>query len=223
MLTLFDDLKNIFSKRIKILYDFTCIDFSEYKNNYKSALVYAIPHIKMMDIKNYKKEVFENYILQARNEVNDIQNEIENVLIKYSVKYIFPPIVQKDEEYLLAPISFKQLGVNAGIGWIGKNDLLVTNEYGPRVRLGAVLIDYDFPLKKVIMKNNCPENCVLCINSCPYKALKNKKWINGIERDEIIDYKLCNIKRSLSLKKTGHKHPCGYCMVSCIYGIKNNT
>ena len=175
-----------------------------------------------MDIKNYKEEIFEQYIIQARNEINDLENKIENILLKYSVKYVFPPITQKDEIDLIAPISFKQLGINAGIGWIGKNDLLITNEYGPRIRLGAVLIDYTFPLDNKLKENNCPDECILCINSCPYKALKNKKWINGIKRDEIINYKLCNAKRSLFVKKLGRKHSCGYCMVSCFYGLKNN-
>ena len=221
MITLYDDIKTIFTKKPKILYGFTssCIDLSEYKDNYKSALVYAVPYIKNMNIENYKEEFLEQCIIQAGNEINDIQNEIEDVLIKYSVNYIFPSIAQKDEENLLAPISFKQLGVNAGIGWIGKNDLLVSNEYGPRLRLGAVLMDYDFQQNTMIKKNNCPENCVLCINACPYKVLKNKLWINGIKRDEIIDYKLCNNKRSLFIKKIGRKHSCGYCIVSCNYGL----
>ena len=222
MLTLNDEITNIFIKKPKTLYGFTCVDFSEYKNNYKSALVYAIPHIKYMDIKYYKEDVLEQYIVQARNEINDIQNEIENILLKYSVKYIFPSVTQRDEQDLLAPISFKQLGVNAGIGWIGKNDLLVTNEYGPRIRLGAVLIDFNFPFNSNLKENKCPENCILCVKSCPYKALKNKMWTNGIKRDEIIDYSLCNIKRSLYIKQIGRKHSCGYCMVSCFYGLKNN-
>jgi len=224
MITLYDDIKTIFTKKPKILYGFTssCIDLSEYGDNYKSALVYAVPHIKNMDIDNYKEDILEQYIIQARTEINDIQNKIENVLLKYSAKYIFPSITQRNEEDLLAPISFKQLGVNAGIGWMGKNDLLVSNEYGPRLRLGVVLIDYDFPQNTIIKENNCPENCVLCINACPHKALKNTLWINGIKRDEIIDYKLCNNKRSIFIRKTGRKHSCGYCMVSCNYGLGKN-
>jgi len=222
MSSLYDEIINIFIKKPKILFGFTCVDFSEYNNNFKSALVYAIPHIKCMDIKNYKENILEQYIIQARNEISDIQNEIENILLKYSVKYIFPLITQNDEQDLLAPISFKQLGVNAGIGWIGKNDLLVTNEYGPRIRLGAVLIDFDFPININLKENKCPENCILCINSCPYKALKNKMWANSVKRDEIINYKLCNKKRSLYINEIGRKHSCGYCMVSCIYGLNNH-
>jgi epoxyqueuosine reductase QueG len=220
---LYDEIINVFAKRPKILYGFSCIKFSEYKDQYKSALVYAVPHIKIMDIKSYNEEILDQYIIQACNEINCLQNEIENILLKYTIKYFFPSITQKDEQNLLAPISFKQLGINAGIGWIGKNDLLITSEYGPRVRLGAVLLDYDFPLNKKIMENNCNKNCMLCINSCPYKALKNKKWTNGIKRDEIINYKLCNIKRSSYLKQIGRKHSCGYCMVSCIYGLNKNN
>lgn len=39
-------------------------------------------------------------------------------------------------------------------------------------------------------------------------------------RDEIINYKLCNQKRSLYIKKHGRKNSCGLCMVVCPYGEK---
>jgi epoxyqueuosine reductase QueG len=146
MKTLYEEIVYIFAMNPQYLYGFTLINFSEYKDIYKSALVYAIPHIKIVDIENYNEETLDHYINQACKEINYLQNEIEEILLKYSIKYIFPQIIQRNEQDLSAPISFKQLGIDAGIGWIGKNDLLVTNEYGPRVRLGAVLMDYDFSI-----------------------------------------------------------------------------
>jgi len=45
MSALYDEIINIFIKKPKILFGFTSVDFSGYKNNFKSALVYAIPHV----------------------------------------------------------------------------------------------------------------------------------------------------------------------------------
>ena len=46
MITLYDEINEYFSKSSKILYGFTYINFSEYKDTYKSALVCSSPYKK---------------------------------------------------------------------------------------------------------------------------------------------------------------------------------
>jgi epoxyqueuosine reductase len=58
----------------------------------------------------------------------------------------------------------------AGLGWQGKNTLLVSRTYGCRLSLGALMIDipvdnYDQP-----HSNHCG-NCTACIDSCPTQTL----------------------------------------------------
>jgi len=50
-----------------------------------------------------------------------------------------------DEESAMGHVSHKAFARAAGLGWIGKNILLITPKYGPRVRLATVLTD--IPLK----------------------------------------------------------------------------
>ncbi|SHH29015.1 tRNA epoxyqueuosine(34) reductase QueG [Clostridium grantii] len=56
-----------------------------------------------------------------------------------------------------------------GIGFIGKNKMFITEKYGSYVFLGEIITDlkmeWDNPLK-----NKC-EECFLCLNACPSKAL----------------------------------------------------
>lgn len=116
------------------------------------------------------------------------------------------------------PFSFKFAGVNAGLGWIGKNGVLITEKYGPRVRLSAILIDYDLPIGTPIKKSKCPVECNICVNTCPHNALTGYEWNIYTKRADLINYKLCNQKRSLYLKAHNRKNSCGLCMVSCPIG-----
>ena len=43
----------------------------------------------------------------------------------------------------------------------GKNNLVITRRYGPRVRFGAVFVDADWPADRPILDYYCP-SCTLC-------------------------------------------------------------
>ncbi|MDO5517416.1 MAG: epoxyqueuosine reductase [Clostridium sp.] len=213
-------LKKLFKTMPEVIYGFSNISFSEFKKHYKCALVFFIPHEKILTLDNYKEQLLEDIIGQARNKVDLLIPELEKVLKEHSIKHYVPPVAQSSEETLLAPFSFKFAAVNAGLGWIGKNSLFITEKYGPRGRLGAVLIDYDFKTGNIVSDSLCKDNCNRCVAICPYKALHGVKWNINKKRAELIDYKLCNQRRSLYIKDHGRKNSCGLCLVSCPYGVK---
>ncbi|MEL7027633.1 MAG: reductive dehalogenase [Pseudomonadota bacterium] len=63
--------------------------------------------------------------------------------------------------------------IQAGLGELGRNSILITKEYGPRVRLGRVLTDmplsHDAP-KSFGVAKTC-EICRRCANNCPPQAI----------------------------------------------------
>ena len=71
-------------------------------------------------------------------------------------------------------IPLKTSAVRCGLGCQGKNTLLITPDYGPRVRLISVLtsaeLDVDVPFKE----NICGD-CERCVVACPTKALEPYK------------------------------------------------
>jgi epoxyqueuosine reductase len=73
-----------------------------------------------------------------------------------------------------ANIPLKTAAVKCGLGCQGKNTLLVTPTYGPRVRLVSVLttaeLDADEPYKEDLCKD-----CVRCVLACPAKAIEPYK------------------------------------------------
>ncbi|MBD5526896.1 MAG: epoxyqueuosine reductase [Lachnospiraceae bacterium] len=214
-----EKIRQIFLKYPNILYGFTSISYSQYASQYRSALVLAVPYGEQLTIKNYTEERFEKGIQDAKKALEEIVAQVEEILNEQKVKYYIPPAAQSDEEELIAPFSFKYAAVNAGLGWIGKNDVVITEKYGPRVRLSAVLIDNPFVYGQRITKSNCPDSCRKCVEICSYNALHDVKWDIDALRDDLIDYKLCNQKRSLYIEKHGRKNACGLCMVACPIGI----
>lgn len=216
-----EKIRKIFLEYPEVIYGFTDIEYSEYCKQYKSALVFAVPYGEQLTMSNYTEEKFDKGIQDAKKILEKILMQIENILIECEVKHFIPPVAQNNEEELIAPFSFKYAAVNAGLGWIGKNDVIITEKYGPRVRLSAILIDNDFTYGQKITKSECPVSCTKCVDICPYNALHNTNWDINTLRSEIIDYKLCNLKRSRYIKKHGRKNACGLCMVICPIGIKN--
>ncbi len=210
-------IQQIFAKVPETKYGYTKISYSSFSTEFQSALVLAVPYDKQLNIDNYTEEAFDKSILNAKYKLEQILKDIALVLKEERIKYYIPPVAQQSEEDLLAVFSFKYAAVNAGLGWIGKNDVLITEEYGPRVRLSAVLIDYPFEPGERITESRCG-TCSKCVDICPHKALKGVNWNINAQRSEIIDYHLCNQKRSAYIESHGRKHACGLCMVVCPFG-----
>lgn len=214
------NIRNIFAEYPEVIYGFTKIAYSEYADTYKSALVFAVPYGEQLTIETYSEEKFEKGIQDAKKTEERILAQLSKMLAENDILYCIPPMAQNNEEDLIAPFSFKFAAVNAGLGWIGKNDVVITKKYGPRVRLSVILINEQFVYGSKIVKSNCPESCKKCVDVCPHKALHDVQWNINSLRSDIIDYRLCNEKRSLYIKTHGRKNACGLCMAACPFGTQ---
>ena len=212
-------IQQIFSSVPGVKYGYTDISYSSFSEEHQSALVFAVPYEQQLRLEDYTEEAFDNSILNAKYKLEQILNDIEFALAEEGISYYIPPVAQQNEEELLALFSFKYAAVNAGLGWIGKNDVLITEEYGPRVRLSAVLIDYPFEYGNKMTESRCG-SCTKCVDICPHKALTGANWNINTLRNELIDYHLCNQKRSAYIESHGRKNACGLCMAVCPYGMK---
>ena len=78
-----------------------------------------------------------------------------------------------DQRTLTALLSYKHVAQLAGLGTIGRNSLLITPEYGPRVRLACLLTEApleSFSFSPPAGKQVCLQ-CDACIQACPVQAL----------------------------------------------------
>lgn len=114
-----------------------------------------------------------------------------------------------DQRYLVGLLSLKHLAVRAGLGHIGRNSLLITPQYGPRVRLTALVTDAEILPDKILEIDFCKNCDSPCISSCPVGALK--KPVNN-ERYSINKF-ACS--QYLNTRPT-----CGICLKICPVGNK---
>lgn len=127
--------------------------------------------------------------------------------------------VKTEGDEYTAIFQHKTAATRAGLGWIGKNGLLVTPEYGPRIRMGTVLTDMELPYGQPVTEGRCG-NCRLCVSNCPAGALHGVNWKAGMPRKELVDAHACSVFMHDNFKSIGRGSVCGVCMRVCPFGAK---
>ena len=214
-----NEIKKIIDQRSDAIVSVADISYSMFKDNYKRAIVIAQHYEYPLADEGYNEEKFHHVLVGSKTAINEKINRIKQLADKYGIKSFVPPTSQIDETELKAPFSFKYAAVQAGLGWIGKNGVLITRKFGPRVRLGAILMDYPLDCGNPVKKSYCG-NCNACVEACPWKLIKGINWTVSTKRDELLDYQSCNKKRSEYLEICGRKHECGHCILACPRGTR---
>ena len=126
-----------------------------------------------------------------------------------------------DQENWYAAISHKAVARMAGLGWQGKNLLLITPQYGSRVRLATILtkapLDVDGPVK-----NRCGD-CTACYDACPARAIKGVNTETHYKnRNEAMYFSRCVEMVAGEFSKIPEIGVpiCGICIKVCPFGRK---
>jgi epoxyqueuosine reductase len=123
--------------------------------------------------------------------------------------------------------SHKMAATRAGLGWIGKTALMVTEKFGPRVRFASVLLKEPLekngnPIEKSVkpVEKSLCGNCNICVEECPAGAGNGIQWDINIGRDSFFDAFACMNKcRELCLNNLGRNITiCGICVKVCPVG-----
>ncbi|HOW86636.1 MAG TPA: hypothetical protein P5119_12305 [Candidatus Aminicenantes bacterium] len=105
-----------------------------------------------------------------------------------------------------AHVSHKHVGRAAGLGWLGRNNLLVNPRLGSRFRLVTVLTD--MPLASgAPLERDCGD-CRACLAACPCRAI-------GESREDF-DHRAC-YETLREFRKKGYtaQFICGICVRDC--------
>ncbi|MFQ5818896.1 MAG: 4Fe-4S double cluster binding domain-containing protein [Candidatus Heimdallarchaeota archaeon] len=116
----------------------------------------------------------------------------------------------------LGAFSHKLAANLAGLGWIGRSCLLVTPEFGPRIRWATVLTDAPLTPGKPI-KNGCDDDCNYCVTICPAQAFTGREFDPSEPRETRMDANACDIYLEKRKEQTG-AHICGLCVAVCPHG-----
>jgi epoxyqueuosine reductase len=103
-------------------------------------------------------------------------------------------------------LSHKHVARAAGLGWIGRNNLLVNEQFGSRIRLVTILTD--LPLMIDSPSTRDCGSCRNCLSVCPAGAIK--------ERQEDFDHLRCYEQLRTFAKTLHFSHNiCGVCVKAC--------
>ncbi|MDD4096146.1 MAG: GNAT family N-acetyltransferase [Oscillospiraceae bacterium] len=112
-------------------------------------------------------------------------------------------------------LPHKTVATRAGLGWIGKNALLVTLERGAAIRLTSVLTDAPLPIAEPINESQCGD-CDICLRNCPGGAILGPNWSIEKRRDDFFNVLAC---RKACIQRTWKTKPgrslCGLCITVC--------
>lgn len=77
-----------------------------------------------------------------------------------------------------APVMERQWAKKAGLGWIGKNSLLLNKQQGSFFFLAELIIDLEATPDNPMVKDYCG-TCTACIDACPTDAIVENGVIDG--------------------------------------------
>jgi epoxyqueuosine reductase len=118
------------------------------------------------------------------------------------------------EVLLKRPLSFfshKHAAFLAGLGSFGENNVILTKEYGPRVRFTSIFTSAELAGDPICLDDLC-QHCKRCIEHCPVNAIENMEGTLTLPID-----KISCATRSKKLRKE-FRSPCGICIKVCPVG-----
>ena len=114
-----------------------------------------------------------------------------------------------------APVLERALAEKAGLGWIGKNTMLINPKAGSWFFLGEILTDLPLPLDTIKPSFHCG-SCTSCLSSCPTDAFVGP---NILDASKCISYLTIELNDSIPLqfrKAIGNRvFGCDDCQIVC--------
>jgi len=107
------------------------------------------------------------------------------------------------------PVLERDLAYNAGLGWFGKNSMLINKKYGSYFLIGSLLLSQKIDMPKAELENDRCGNCKKCLSACPTNAL--------IENERTMHATQCISTFTIEENK-GDNPPKGYNKVTQIFG-----
>jgi epoxyqueuosine reductase len=149
-----------------------------------------------------------SYHYRTLNSLLD-QSALKTTLFIESQGYLALPVPTSqilDWKKQTGHLSHKKMGELAGLGWVGRNNMLVNKDLGSQFRLVTILTDMPLEFDQP-SKENCG-SCHLCVEVCPAKAIKE----NASEFDHIKCFDAIKAFQKLHLAE---QYICGVCVNAC--------
>lgn len=182
------------------------------------AIVAPIDPFVIAGLKTGPTVMYHDEYHRLNNRLNSLAHTAADYLQERGAKAIALPAddIGYDPGTLSVRLPHKTAATRAGLGWIGKCSLLITEPFGSAVRLATVLTDAELPVGPAINESRCDEDCFACTHACPAEAPSGESWHAGRPRDTFFNAYICNRTAGHNATKAGFGEViCGLCMTIC--------
>ena len=193
---------------------FSDVAFRNDENSFKTVITTVLPYW-------FKTEGERNISLYAM--LPDYHSILGDILKKISVELetLFPE--NKFECHVdVSPVNEKKAAELSGLGFIGKNTLLINEQYGSFVFIGDICTDADININNSRVNFGCGD-CDICVRACPGNALV--EGFDSFRCVSAITQKKGELTESETsiLRKSGSVWGCDICSLVCPYNKKLET
>jgi epoxyqueuosine reductase QueG len=220
------EIASFFRERVVPLYGFAGLSPvpEERRHGFPRSISFGYPISKEI-LKQIKAGPTQEYFAEY-NRLNTLlvrtAIELESLIVSLGFKALAMEGTTReyDTVALTTRIPHKTSATLSGLGWIGKCDLLVTEEFGSGIRLSTVLSDIPLTPGIPIIESRCGE-CRVCQQRCPAKAITGKNWVSGMKREMLYDAFSCQAMAKKLSNAIGADHSvCGICIANCPKTLK---
>lgn len=211
-----ENLKNICKKYL--IQDFAICKFSDIQtfiscrashripNNAKSIISFVFPYF----VNYFAKSNVSIYAIvpDYHGVIGKILDNIINDLKEIYPKFDFVPFVDS------SPIPEVYAAAISGLGFIGKNNQLITKKWGAFVFIAAIVstLDFEIPQRNILTCSKCDK----CIKACPTGALCYNKFKKEKCRSFITQKKgELSLWETEQIKLGGLVWGCDICLKAC--------
>lgn len=152
-------------------------DLKKYFPKFKSALVFAFDYSeKKKELESFYKSKDSNglkissYVFgfEGDDYHNELRTRMESVLTKLKERY---PNLESSFTLDIHPVLERDLAYRSGIGWFGKNSMLINREFGSFFLIGSLLLDIELDIEEESPVPDHCGNCTACADACPTDAI----------------------------------------------------
>lgn len=141
------DLKNVypsFRSALVFLFSYQSTKKWMLENNHHEVAAYTL---------GYEGEDY-HYALKRR-----LQTLADHLGVRASISLDIQPVLERD------------LAFRAGLGWFGKNSMLISRKHGSYFIIGSLLLEQKLPLLSGKVETDHCGQCRACVSACPTQAI----------------------------------------------------